>query len=198
MSSLSSSSLPKVIFVLGGPGAGKGTQCLKIVENFGYVHLSAGELLRAERQRPGSKVGEQIEDHIRKGSIVPVEITCTLLENAMKESDKDTFLIDGFPRNKDNLDGWNRQMGEKAHVKGVLFFECAEDVCVNRCLERGKQSGRSDDNEDTLKKRIATYNESTLPIIQYFDQMKMVKRIDASKTEQKVYEEVEAALKEIS
>ena len=73
--------LPNVIFVLGGPGAGKGTQCTRIVKNFGYVHLSAGDLLRAERQRPGSKVGEQIEDHIRKGTIVPVEITCTLIEN---------------------------------------------------------------------------------------------------------------------
>ncbi len=77
----SSAILPNVLFVLGGPGAGKGTQCTRIVQNFGYVHLSAGDLLRAERQRPGSKVGEQIEDHIRKGSIVPVEITCTLLEN---------------------------------------------------------------------------------------------------------------------
>jgi UMP-CMP kinase len=79
--SSSASTLPNVIFVLGGPGAGKGTQCAKIVQNFGYVHLSAGDLLRAERQRAGSKVGEEIEDHIRKGTIVPVEITCTLIEN---------------------------------------------------------------------------------------------------------------------
>jgi hypothetical protein len=79
--STSSVNLPNVLFVLGGPGAGKGTQCTRLVQNFGYVHLSAGDLLRAERQRPGSKVGEEIEDHIRKGSIVPVEITCTLLEN---------------------------------------------------------------------------------------------------------------------
>lgn len=75
---------PNVIFVLGGPGAGKGTQCVRIVQNFGYVHLSAGDLLRAERARPGSKVGEEIEDHIRKGSIVPVEITCTLIENVTR------------------------------------------------------------------------------------------------------------------
>ncbi|CAF0726007.1 unnamed protein product [Brachionus calyciflorus] len=196
-SSSSSAKLPNVIFVLGGPGAGKGTQCLKIVQNFGYVHLSAGDLLRAERQRPGSKVGEQIEDHIRKGTIVPVEITCSLLENAMIESGKETFLIDGFPRNKDNLDGWNRQMGDKTIVKGVLFFECSEEICVNRCLERGKQSGRSDDNEETLKKRINTYNESTLPIIQYFDKINMVKRIDASKSEEQVYDEVQSALNEI-
>ena len=115
----------------------------------------------------------------------------------MKESGKETFLIDGFPRNKDNLDGWNRQMGDKTLVKGVLFFECSEKICVDRCLERGKQSGRSDDNEETLKKRITTYNESTLPIIQHFDKLNMVKRIDAAKNEDQVYEEVKVALNEI-
>ena len=71
----------------------------------------------------------------------------------MTESGKENFLIDGFPRNKDNLDGWNRQMGQKAKVKGVLFFECSADICIQRCLERGKNSGRSDDNADTLSKR---------------------------------------------
>lgn len=192
-----SSKLPKVIFVLGGPGAGKGTQCVRIVQDFGYVHLSAGDLLRAERQRVGSKVGEQIEDHIRKGTIVPVEITCGLIETAMRESGKETFLIDGFPRNKDNLDGWNQQMGTKTNVKGVLFFECSEKTCIERCLERGKSSGRSDDNEESLSKRIKTYNESTLPIIQHFDTLNMVKRIDASNTEEQVFGDVKKALNEL-
>jgi UMP-CMP kinase len=127
------SSLPNVLFVLGGPGAGKGTQCAKIVENFGYLHLSAGDLLRAERNKADSKLGEEIEAHIKNGTIVPVEITCSLLENAMVESGKMNVLIDGFPRNKDNLDGWNRQMGTKANVKAVLFFECsnAVNICKN-------------------------------------------------------------------
>ena len=195
--SAAATNLPKVIFVLGGPGAGKGTQCVRIVQNFGYVHLSAGDLLRAERARPDSKVGELIEDYIRKGSIVPVEITCTLIENAMTASGKDTFLVDGFPRNKDNLDGWNRQMGSKTNVKGVLFFECSEKTCIERCLERGKASGRSDDNEEVLSKRIKTYNESTLPIIQYFDQLNMVKRVDAGQSEDQVYVDVEKALNEL-
>jgi len=104
----------------------------------------------------------------------------------MTESGKDMFLIDGFPRNKDNLDGWNRQMGTKSIVKCVLFFECSNEVCVERCLERGKNSGRSDDNIESLTLRTKTYNESTLPIIQHFDGMNMVKRIDASKTADEV------------
>lgn len=81
-------SKPNVIFVLGAPGSGKGTQCEKIVERYGYVHLSAGDLLRDERQRPGSEFGALIEDYIVNGKIVPVEITCSLLDNAMNKSIK--------------------------------------------------------------------------------------------------------------
>lgn len=76
---------PKVIFVLGAPGSGKGTQCAKIVSDYGYVHLCAGDLLRAERNRPESKLGEMIEEYITAGQIIPVAITCSLIENAMNE-----------------------------------------------------------------------------------------------------------------
>lgn len=74
---------PKVVFVLGAPGSGKGTQCSRIVDTFGYTHLSAGDLLREERARPDSQFGNLIEECIVNGKIVPVEITCSLLENAM-------------------------------------------------------------------------------------------------------------------
>lgn len=82
----SDSGKPKIVFVLGAPGAGKGTQCEKIVENFGFTHLSAGDLLREERKREGSEYGALIEDNIKNGRIVPVEITCALLENAMNKT----------------------------------------------------------------------------------------------------------------
>ncbi|KAK6172018.1 hypothetical protein SNE40_018420 [Patella caerulea] len=144
-----------VMFVLGGPGAGKGTQCQKIEQEFGYVHLSAGDLLRAERKRDESEYKDEIEEHIRKGSIVPVEITCALLQKAMKESGKKHFLIDGFPRNKDNLDGWNNTMQGIAEVERVIFFDCHVDTCVERCLRRGKTSGRADDNKESLEKRFS-------------------------------------------
>ncbi|KAH8404254.1 hypothetical protein KR215_002455 [Drosophila sulfurigaster] len=187
-----SSEKPKVVFVLGGPGAGKGTQCSKIVQRFQFTHLSAGDLLREERAREGSQFGQLIEDYIRNGQIVPVEVTCSLLENAMKNSGKTRFLIDGFPRNQDNLDGWNRQMDGKADMQFVLFFDCAEDVCVERCLGRGQSgSGRSDDNMESLKKRIQTYNNDSLPIIKFFEQAGQVKTIDASPDAEKVFEEVE-------
>jgi len=185
---------PQIVFVLGGPGAGKGTQCSNIVEKFGYVHLSAGDLLRAERKNPESKVGQLIENYIVEGKIVPVEITCQLLENAINEniskSQKYNFLIDGFPRNQDNLEGWMKQMGEKSTLKCVLFFDCTEEVCADRLLERGKTSGRSDDNLESIKKRFNTYKDSTMPIIEHFDKQSLVKKIDSTQSKEAVFSEV--------
>jgi len=196
--SLHKMSKPNILFVLGGPGAGKGTQCAKIVENFGYVHLSAGDLLRAERKAPGSQFGELIEHHITNGTIVPVEITCSLLERAMNESEKNDFLIDGFPRNEDNLSGWNRVMGDKVNLKKVLFFHCSQEACTERCLARGAAgSGRTDDNEESLRKRFVTYENATMPIIKYYEEKGFVAQIDATKTPEEVYSDVEAVLKSL-
>lgn len=192
MSGSGDHSLFNVVFVLGGPGAGKGTQCGRISEEFKWAHLSAGDLLRAERAK-GSSLGEEIENHIKNGTIVPVEITCSLLENAMVAA-KDTttnFLVDGFPRNKDNLDGWQRQMSTKTDVKFTLFFDCSEDVCTERCLERGKAgSGRSDDNMESLKKRFNTYMNSTMPIVEHYEEKRLLKKVDASRSPNEVYQEV--------
>lgn len=90
-----------VIFVLGGPGAGKGTQCAFLVRDFGFLHLSAGDLLRAEQDRPNSQFGSMIRETIREGRIVPMEVTVQLLENAMEEAVRQRggegkFLIDGW------------------------------------------------------------------------------------------------------
>ena len=89
-----------VIFVLGGPGAGKGTQCASIVRDYGFTHLSAGDLLRAEQDREGSEFGQMIKKHIEEGKIVPMEVTVQLLENGITDDVKDKggkgkFLIDG-------------------------------------------------------------------------------------------------------
>ncbi|CAF3599000.1 unnamed protein product [Adineta steineri] len=190
------STKPNVIFVLGGPGAGKGTQCARIAEKYGYVHLSAGDLLREEAAKPDSALGKEINEHIKNGSIVPVAVTCKLLENAMTKSGKENFLIDGFPRNKDNVDGWKQAMNGKVNIQCVLFFDCDEKTCVARCLERGKGSGRTDDNKESLKKRIVTYNDSTRPVIQLYEKENLVKHIDASnEVDKKLGEFVKHALK---
>lgn len=95
---LFSSDKTTVIFVLGGPGAGKGTQCANLVRDYGFKHLSAGDLLREEQDREGSEFGQMIKDYIKDGKIVPKEVTIQLLENRMVEAEKEEkhmFLIDG-------------------------------------------------------------------------------------------------------
>ncbi|KAG9508911.1 2',5'-phosphodiesterase 12, partial [Fragariocoptes setiger] len=183
---------PIVTFVLGGPGSGKGTQCKRICDEFGFVHLSAGDLLRAERNLPNSQYGELIERYIREGKIVPVEITCSLLERAMNESTgSGKFLIDGFPRNEDNLSGWTRNMSDKVDVKFVLFLDCPHDACVQRCLSRGEQgSNRSDDNEASLRKRLETFVNDTMPIVEHYRGLNLLKMVDGDRSPDKVYEDV--------
>jgi hypothetical protein len=89
------------VFVLGGPGAGKGTQCSNLIRDYGFCHLSAGDLLRAH-VKSGSKEGNVVADMIKNGQIVPSEVTVGLLQSAMTASGKEKFLIDGFPRNDEN------------------------------------------------------------------------------------------------
>ncbi|XP_011498388.1 PREDICTED: UMP-CMP kinase isoform X2 [Ceratosolen solmsi marchali] len=191
---------PKVLFVLGGPGAGKGTVCKNIIEKHGYVHLSAGDLLREERADPGSQYGELIESHISNGTIVPVEITCSLLDRAMQtsKSPNNKFLIDGFPRNQDNLQGWNQQMSNNVYVDGVLFIECSEKTCTTRCLHRGaKGSGRSDDNLESLKKRHQTYVKDTMPIIEHYRKLGLVYTFNGEQNPIAVFGDVEKTLHQL-
>ncbi|KAL4481666.1 hypothetical protein ABPG74_007755 [Tetrahymena malaccensis] len=182
---------PAVAFILGGPGSGKGTQCQRLVNEYGLVHLSAGDLLREERAS-GSKDAELIESIIREGKIVPSEITVKLLKNAMEKNGwaKSKFLIDGFPRSQDNLDGWNTMMGNLVNFKFVLFLDCSEDIMTQRIMKRAESSGRSDDNIESLKKRFRTYIESTKPIIDFYAKQNKVVTVNAERSIEEVFEKI--------
>lgn len=191
--------LPKkfqVVFVLGGPGSGKGTQCAKISNVFDYVHLSAGDLLRAERKDPDSTHGEMINTFIEEGKIVPVEITLALLKKAMDKSGSDKFLIDGFPRNLDNLDGWNKHMSDCAQIQFLLYLSTSEEVMQERILRRGAEAAnagaavRADDNIETIKKRFATYVESTMPIVEHFQSAGLCREADSTPPSDEVFAQV--------
>ena len=176
----------QVVFVLGGPGSGKGTQCARIKEEFGYVHLSAGDLLREER-KSGGDTGDLINNYIKEGKIVPAEITVGLLKKAMEKSGKKKFLIDGFPRSKENLDSFYDVMGSDFTLNMVLVFHCPEEVLQERLLKRGETSGRSDDNLESIKKRFRTFHETSEPVIAEFKRMGKVKIIDSVPSADIVY-----------
>lgn len=181
---------PSVIFVLGGPGSGKGTNCARIVDTYGYVHLSAGDLLRAER-KSGSDLGEMIEGHIQAGSIVPAEVTVRLLRQAMEQSGESKFLVDGFPRNAENLQIWERDM-KHCVVEFVLMLECTEAVMETRLIKRGQTSGRTDDNVEAIRKRFKTYHQSTMPIIKHFEKLGKVKFVNSDRDPELVFADVSA------
>jgi len=187
-----------VIFVLGGPGAGKGTQSDRLVKDYNFVHLSAGDLLRAEQHREGSQYGELIRQHIREGTIVPMEVTVKLLENAMREklgSDgKGRFLIDGFPRQMDQALKFEEDV---CLSKLTLFYTCTEEIMLQRLLERGKTSGREDDNEESIKKRFQTYQHTTMPVIEHYEKIGKVSKIDGTKSVDEVYAESRGAVDKI-
>ncbi|XP_019168225.1 PREDICTED: UMP-CMP kinase 3-like [Ipomoea nil] len=177
----------KVVFVLGGPGSGKGTQCANIVEHFGYTHLSAGDLLRAEI-KSGSENGTMIQNMIKEGKIVPSEVTIALLQRAIQENGNDKFLIDGFPRNEENRAAFERVTGIQPDF--VLFFDCHEEEMEKRLLSRNQ--GREDDNIETIRKRFNVYMESSLPVIEYYKSKGKVQKIDAAKPVNEVFNAVKA------
>lgn len=174
-----------VAFVLGGPGSGKGTQSSKLVEEFGVVHLSAGDLLRAH-MKSGSPEGEMVANMIAQGQIVPSHVTVGLLKNAMVSSGKQHFLIDGFPRNEENRSAFEIQTG--IDPKFVLFFDCPESVMEQRLL--GRNEGRTDDNIDTIRKRFRVFLDQTLPVVEYYQKKGRVARINADRCPEDVYMEV--------
>ncbi len=184
-----------VIFVLGGPGAGKGTQCERLVKMFDYVHLSAGDLLREERGSKDSAVGDIIRRNIREGTIVPMEITISLLKAAMIAArPKKKFLIDGFPRNIEQGKAFELQV---CQGRAVLFFDCDEDTMIERLIGRSLTSGRDDDNIESIRKRLVTYRDTTMPVIEYYSTQGKVYKFDSNGSKDCVTEKVVEVLEKL-
>ncbi|KAL8224410.1 hypothetical protein R6Q57_019885 [Mikania cordata] len=173
-------------FVLGGPGVGKGTQCTRIAEAYGFTHLSVGDLLRKEISS-NTEYGDMILDAISKGKIVSSELTVKLLKSAIESGETDRFLIDGFPRSEENRIAYEQIIGIEPEV--VLFFHCNEEEMMKRVLHRNQ--GRVDDNIDTTKERLRVFEAYTLPVIRYYSQKGKLHKINAIGTEDEIFERVQ-------
>ena len=190
---------PNVVFVLGGPGAGKGTMCELAESQLGWTHLSTGDLLRAERQA-GCSTAATIEEYITAGKLVPNEIVVTLLKNAMeavtRTTGKNNFLLDGVPRSLGNLDAWYEVFGQEAELPEMLYFECPYEVLQQRILGRARYTDRSDDNVESMKLRFDTFKAETLPTVELFKSKSKCVEIDTSQDRQAVYALVVSGLAE--
>ncbi|MEX2375623.1 MAG: nucleoside monophosphate kinase [Dehalococcoidia bacterium] len=181
---------PNVVYVLGGPGAGKGTMCELAEIQLGWTHLSTGDLLRAEQQA-GGPTTEVIKEYIAAGKLVPNEIVVRLLKGAMERTTRTTgkrnFLIDGFPRSLSNLEAWYEVFGRAMALPTMLYLECPYPVLEQRILGRARYSDRADDNVEAMKLRFDTFKAETLPTVELFKSKGKCVEIDTSQDRQAVY-----------
>mmetsp|Transcript_116 Transcript_116/g.357 ORF Transcript_116/g.357 Transcript_116/m.357 type:complete len:205 (+) Transcript_116:72-686(+) len=183
----------KIIFVLGGPGAGKGTVCSKVAKKYNFLHLSAGDLLREAQAKPTHPHSELIREYIREGKIVPREITISLLKEAMEKSTNPGFLIDGFPRAVEQAEGFEKAV---RRCDFVLFLDCSEEIMEERIMSRTREfqaankAVREDDNLESLHKRFKVYHDQSVPVVEHYGSMNLVRRVDAGQDPAKVFEDV--------
>ncbi|XP_063376002.1 adenylate kinase isoenzyme 1-like isoform X1 [Cydia fagiglandana] len=179
-----------IVWVLGGPGSGKGTQCDKIIAKYGFTHLSSGDLLRAE-VKSGSERGKSLTAIMERGELVPNELVLELLRDAIeaKLAESNGFLIDGYPREKSQGEAFEKAI---APATVIIYFEATAETLTKRLLGRAASSGRADDNEETIKLRLKTFvDNNELVLAQYPDKLK---RIDAERSVDDIFAEVVSIL----
>ena len=155
------------ILFLGPPGAGKGTQAQRLARTLGIPHISTGEMLRRAVAQ-GTKLGLQADAIMAAGDLVPDDLVVAMVAERLSEEDaRCGYLLDGFPRNTSQAAALDAEIGEGA-MEVALSLEVAESELVSRILTRAAELGRSDDNEDTIRRRLEVYREETEPLLSYY------------------------------
>ena len=178
----------RVVFVIGGPGSGKGTQCTKIKDEFNYNHMSTGDILRNVVKNKQGSTWQALEADMKEGRLIPSDKLISYVKLGIVASKNKKILLDGFPRNKENIDEWNKQMKDVADVVAVVYFEVPDEIMKQRLL--GRNEGRADDNEETIAKRLETFNAETKPVIDTYENEGKLIKIDATKSVDDVFADV--------
>ena len=167
------------IVIFGAPGSGKGTQSERIVEKYGINHISTGDVLRAEIKN-GTELGKTAKGYIDQGQLIPDELMIDILASVF-DSFKDSkgVIFDGFPRTIAQAEALKKMLAERGQdVSVMLDLEVPEDELMVRLIKRGKDSGRADDNEETIKKRLHVYHSQTSPLIDWYKNEKKYQHIN--------------------
>ncbi|MCM1489730.1 MAG: adenylate kinase [Muribaculum sp.] len=158
------------LVLFGAPGSGKGTQSEKLIEKYGLHHISTGEVLR-KHIKEGSELGKTAASYISKGQLIPDDLMIDILRDELEKIIKDSkgVIFDGFPRTipqAEALEKMLEEMGVELH--GVVGLEVPEAELVERMLQRGKQTGRADDNVETINNRLRVYHNQTEPLKEHY------------------------------
>lgn len=177
------------LILFGPPGSGKGTQSEKLVEKYGLIHLSTGDLLRRERALK-TPLGIEAQQFVDKGQLVPDEVVIGMISSALDNNPEARgFLFDGFPRTVAQAEALDRLLElKKSEISQVLFLEVNEDELIQRLVNRGKTSGRTDDADENIqRKRQEVYKNETLPVAAHYSRPKKVTQIDGMGTVEEIF-----------
>ena len=179
------------IVIFGAPGSGKGTQSERIVEKYGINHISTGDVLRAEIKN-GTELGKTAKGYIDQGQLIQDELMIDILASVF-DSFKDSkgVIFDGFPRTIAQAEALKKMLAERGQdVSVMLDLEVPEDELMVRLIKRGKDSGRADDNEETIKKRLHVYHSQTSPLIDWYKNEKKYQHINGLGTMDGIFADI--------
>ncbi|WP_157235822.1 adenylate kinase [Brachybacterium sp. P6-10-X1] len=195
----SSSSAPTArrLLIVGPPGAGKGTQAVRLAESLSIPAISTGDIFRANVAGE-TELGVLAKSYMDAGEYVPDSVTNDMVRSRLGEDDaQNGFLLDGYPRTLDQveaLDGTLAELGTA--LDAVLLLQVETDAVVARLVERGRAEGRSDDTEATIRRRLEVYAEQTAPLIDVYENRGLVRRVDGMASIDEVTVSLQEALAE--
>ena len=184
------------IILFGPPGSGKGTQSEKLVDKYGLMHLSTGNLLREEIAQK-TPLGLEAKSFMDKGQLVPDEVVIGMVDSYFdKHPEAKGFLFDGFPRTVAQAVALDKLLElKKTEIASVLALEVTEEELVKRLLNRGKTSGRSDDtNEDVIRKRFAVYSNETTPVADHYRKARKFQSIKGEGSVDEIFSSISNAI----
>ena len=184
------------IVLFGPPGAGKGTQAIKLKEAFNLVHLSTGDLLRAEIKEE-TTLGMEAQAYMNKGELVPDEVVIGMIESQLNSNKSaNGFIFDGFPRTTEQAEALDHLLStHETAITKMLSLEVDDEELVARIVQRGKDSGREDDkNESVIFNRIITYNKKTSPLKVYYDEQSKYQIIDGVGSMEEVFDRLQKVI----
>ena len=179
------------IVIFGAPGSGKGTQSERIVEKYGINHISTGDVLRAEIKN-GTELGKTAKGYIDQGQLIPDELMIDILASVF-DSFKDSkgVIFDGFPRTIAQAEALKKMLAERGQDVSVMVDpDVPEEELMVRLIKRGKDSGRADDNEETIKKRLHVYHSQTAPLIDWYKNEKKYQHINGLGTMEGIFADI--------
>jgi adenylate kinase len=185
---------PEIVLLMGPPGAGKGTQAVKLARARSLLKLSTGDMLRDHVKR-GTELGQQAKAIMDAGQLVSDEIVIGMVRAEINGMNPVRVLLDGFPRTPAQADALDNLLKEfNTGITGVVLLEVNEDELVQRLLERAQKEGRSDDTEEVVRERMRVYKSSTQPVVDYYEKRSKLRRVDGIGSVEEVFARISEVL----